>query len=152
MGKAGYNLIHPNRDQLFIVDAEVTPEENDEGQLHPMLAATPNELKVAEPVGVFMTRAAFRLGAITLLGFVERCSPRSIHSCERPLVSPDERSGYGDSKPVGDVFKETRMNVPFRLQTSGICRSRENEEFKSCGPVVDLVTLVRNGGGIVTVL
>jgi transposase len=43
----GYNAQAAATADQIIVAAEVTPEENDVGQLHPMLAATANELRAA---------------------------------------------------------------------------------------------------------
>jgi hypothetical protein len=58
----GYNAQAVATAGQIIVAAEVTPEENDVGQLHPMLAATANELKAAgveETVGAALVDAGY---------------------------------------------------------------------------------------------
>jgi transposase len=58
----GYNAQAVATADQIIVAAEVTPEENDVGQLHPMLAATADELKAAgveEAVGAALVDAGY---------------------------------------------------------------------------------------------
>src|SRR3954451_686460 len=58
----GYNAQAAATADQIIVAAEVTPQENDVGQLHPMLAATANELKAAgveEAVGAALVDAGY---------------------------------------------------------------------------------------------
>ena len=58
----GYNAQAVATADQIIVAAEVTPEENDVGQLHPMLAATADELKAAgveEGVGAALVDAGY---------------------------------------------------------------------------------------------
>ena len=58
----GYNAQAVATADQIIVAAEVTPEENDVGQLHPMLAATADELKAAgveETVGAALVDAGY---------------------------------------------------------------------------------------------
>jgi transposase len=58
----GYNAQAVATSDQIIVAAEVTIEENDIGQLHPMLAATVQELKAAgveEPIGVALMDAGY---------------------------------------------------------------------------------------------
>jgi len=58
----GYNAQAVATADQIIVAAEVTPEENDVGQLHPMLAATADELKAAgveERVGAALVDAGY---------------------------------------------------------------------------------------------
>jgi transposase len=58
----GYNAQAVSTAEQIIVAAEVTPEENDVGQLHPMLAATAKELKAAgveETVGAALVDAGY---------------------------------------------------------------------------------------------
>ena len=58
----GYNAQAVATVGQIIVAAEVTPEENDVDQLHPMLAATANELKAAgveETVGAALVDAGY---------------------------------------------------------------------------------------------